>query len=121
MEKSAVEVNSDDAIHCIPIKINEIQIDAANDTLNDNSVMVTSSRGDAAHHSTSDSPMTQDSALTSSNDLAAANAPLTTRWRKILYIKQPFPDNYVDETFLEELQKNGTVHFILGLLILDFM
>lgn len=28
-------------------------------------------------------------------------------WRKLLWVKQSYPDNYVDSTFLEELQKNG--------------
>lgn len=28
-------------------------------------------------------------------------------WRKLLYVKQDYPDNYVDDTFLDELQKNG--------------
>lgn len=28
-------------------------------------------------------------------------------WRKLLWVKQNYPDNYVDSTFLEELQKNG--------------
>ncbi|CAL1536722.1 unnamed protein product, partial [Lymnaea stagnalis] len=28
------------------------------------------------------------------------------KWRKILYEKQSYPDNYVDRTFLEELRKN---------------
>ncbi|PJF19564.1 Gpi2p [Paramicrosporidium saccamoebae] len=33
-----------------------------------------------------------------------------TEWRKILYERQPFPDNYVERTlFLAELKKNGTV------------
>ncbi|XP_030628676.1 phosphatidylinositol N-acetylglucosaminyltransferase subunit C [Chanos chanos] len=27
-------------------------------------------------------------------------------WRKALYVRQPFPDNYVDRRFLEELQRN---------------
>ncbi|GFN73503.1 phosphatidylinositol n-acetylglucosaminyltransferase subunit c-like [Plakobranchus ocellatus] len=27
-------------------------------------------------------------------------------WRKILYERQPYPDNYVDTSFLEELKKN---------------
>ncbi len=29
------------------------------------------------------------------------------RWRKILYERQPFPDNYCDEQFLDELRTNG--------------
>jgi hypothetical protein len=28
-------------------------------------------------------------------------------WRKLLYVKQDYPDNYVDDTFLDALQKNG--------------
>ena len=28
-------------------------------------------------------------------------------WRKILYEEQDYPDNYVDESFLDELKKNG--------------
>ncbi|ORX49740.1 phosphatidylinositol N-acetylglucosaminyltransferase, partial [Piromyces finnis] len=31
-------------------------------------------------------------------------------WQKLLYIQQYYPDNYVDETFLEELQRNVNVH-----------
>ncbi|KAG5462728.1 MAG: LOW QUALITY PROTEIN: phosphatidylinositol N-acetylglucosaminyltransferase-domain-containing protein [Olpidium bornovanus] len=30
-------------------------------------------------------------------------------WRKLLYIKQNYPDNHVDVTFLEEMQKNVNV------------
>ncbi|KAJ1965788.1 glycosylphosphatidylinositol anchor biosynthesis [Dipsacomyces acuminosporus] len=30
-------------------------------------------------------------------------------WRKLLYIKQEYPDDYVDDTFLMELQKNTNV------------
>ena len=28
-------------------------------------------------------------------------------WKKILYEEQDYPDNYVDESFLDELKKNG--------------
>eukprot|EP00158_Paraphelidium_tribonemae_P003206 Partr_v1_DN25954_c0_g1_i8_m68552 putative phosphatidylinositol glycan anchor biosynthesis, class C len=34
-----------------------------------------------------------------------------TRWRKLLYVKQDFPDNHVDETFLEEMVKNANVRW----------
>lgn len=30
-------------------------------------------------------------------------------WRKILYEEQDYPDNYVDESFLDELRKNGEI------------
>jgi len=30
------------------------------------------------------------------------------RWRKILYEDQGVPDNYVDESFLDEMRKNCT-------------
>ncbi|OBZ83125.1 Phosphatidylinositol N-acetylglucosaminyltransferase GPI2 subunit [Choanephora cucurbitarum] len=30
-------------------------------------------------------------------------------WQKLLWVKQNYPDNYVDDTFLEELQKNVNV------------
>ncbi|XP_054977511.1 phosphatidylinositol N-acetylglucosaminyltransferase subunit C [Sorex araneus] len=32
--------------------------------------------------------------------------PKEVRWQKVLYERQPFPDNYVDRRFLEELRKN---------------
>ncbi|KAK3847414.1 MAG: phosphatidylinositol N-acetylglucosaminyltransferase subunit C [Linnemannia gamsii] len=35
--------------------------------------------------------------------------PPRKQWRKLLYVKQDYPDNYVDDTFLEELQKNANV------------
>ncbi|BGO96347.1 hypothetical protein NBRC10512_000566 [Rhodotorula toruloides] len=31
-------------------------------------------------------------------------------YRKILYLKQPYPDNYVDATFLADLKRNVNVH-----------
>lgn len=30
-----------------------------------------------------------------------------TPWQKLLWVKQNYPDNYVDNTFLDELQRNG--------------
>jgi len=30
------------------------------------------------------------------------------RWRKLLYTKQDFPDNFVDHTFLEAMERNGS-------------
>ncbi len=33
-------------------------------------------------------------------------APAAVPWRKVLYERQPFPDNYVDQRFLEELRRN---------------
>ena len=38
-------------------------------------------------------------------------------WRKILYERQDYPDNYVDASFLEEMKKNGTI-FLLKFLLL---
>ncbi|KAK7889326.1 hypothetical protein WMY93_024886 [Mugilogobius chulae] len=31
-------------------------------------------------------------------------------WRKVLWERQPFPDNYVDQRFLEELRRNEGLH-----------
>ncbi|KAI9319962.1 phosphatidylinositol N-acetylglucosaminyltransferase subunit C [Dichotomocladium elegans] len=35
--------------------------------------------------------------------------PNNLPWRKLLWVKQNYPDNYVDSTFLDELQKNVNV------------
>ncbi|RUS22824.1 phosphatidylinositol N-acetylglucosaminyltransferase-domain-containing protein [Endogone sp. FLAS-F59071] len=35
--------------------------------------------------------------------------PTKPTWRKLMYVKQDYPDNYVDSTFLDELQKNVNV------------
>ena len=34
-----------------------------------------------------------------------------TKWNKILYEEQNVPDNYVDDTFLEEMKKNCKLTF----------
>jgi hypothetical protein len=39
----------------------------------------------------------------------ATEAATTRVWRKALWLKQDFPDNYVDSTFLESLQRNVDV------------
>lgn len=33
----------------------------------------------------------------------------TQPWKKLLYLKQPYPDNYIDESFLLQLKRNTTV------------
>jgi phosphatidylinositol glycan class C protein len=33
------------------------------------------------------------------------------QWKKLLYIQQDFPDNYVPPSFLEQLQTNGTIFY----------
>ncbi|XP_072538445.1 phosphatidylinositol N-acetylglucosaminyltransferase subunit C [Salminus brasiliensis] len=35
-----------------------------------------------------------------------SGAPPNVPWRKVLYERQPYPDNYVDRRFLEELRRN---------------
>jgi phosphatidylinositol glycan class C protein len=30
-------------------------------------------------------------------------------WRKLLWVKQPYPDNYVDSSFLSQLKRNSNV------------
>ncbi|KAG6969683.1 hypothetical protein JG687_00003055 [Phytophthora cactorum] len=36
-----------------------------------------------------------------------AAAAAKSKWKKILYAPQPYEDNYVDETFLEQMRTNG--------------
>eukprot|EP00160_Parvularia_atlantis_P004220 Unigene13550_Nuclearia_a/m.41040 Unigene13550_Nuclearia_a/g.41040 ORF Unigene13550_Nuclearia_a/g.41040 Unigene13550_Nuclearia_a/m.41040 type:complete len:370 (-) Unigene13550_Nuclearia_a:13-1122(-) len=49
------------------------------------------------------------SALPSASTLSPTPLPGPPRWRKLLYVAQPFPDNHVDGSFLEELQRNVNV------------
>ncbi|KAI9476860.1 glycosylphosphatidylinositol anchor biosynthesis [Coemansia sp. RSA 989] len=49
------------------------------------------------------------SAASTATQHEAATAPRQRPWRRLLYIKQDFPDDYVDDTFLMELQKNANV------------
>ncbi|KAH3678284.1 hypothetical protein WICMUC_001608 [Wickerhamomyces mucosus] len=42
-------------------------------------------------------------------------------WRKLLYIQQPYPDNYTDQSFLSQLKRNSTVEkYSYWKLIKDF-
>jgi phosphatidylinositol glycan class C protein len=42
------------------------------------------------------------------------------RWRKLLWVRQPYPDNYVDDTFLSQLKQNSHVQpYTLGALSRD--
>lgn len=36
-------------------------------------------------------------------------APLPQQWKKLLYLNQPFPDNYTPDLFLDQLKRNTTV------------
>lgn len=35
--------------------------------------------------------------------------PTKAPWKKLLYLKQPYPDNYTDVSFLSQLKRNTTV------------
>jgi hypothetical protein len=39
--------------------------------------------------------------------------PNNPPWQKLLWVKQNYPDNYVDSTFLDELQRNGEHLFFI--------
>ncbi|TMW62986.1 hypothetical protein Poli38472_005604 [Pythium oligandrum] len=45
----------------------------------------------------------------SRDDMTSQKAGDPPKWRKILYETQPFEDNYVDSTFLEQLRTNANV------------
>jgi phosphatidylinositol glycan class C protein len=42
------------------------------------------------------------------SDRSGLEAP-RPRWKKLLYLKQPYPDNYTDQSFLSQLKRNSTV------------
>ncbi|KAJ1828432.1 glycosylphosphatidylinositol anchor biosynthesis, partial [Coemansia sp. RSA 2599] len=68
----------------------------------------TAKDGTTAHASTASYPNTCSSVpigVGGRRGRARARRP----WRKLLYIKQDYPDDYVDDTFLMELQKNTNV------------
>lgn len=47
--------------------------------------------------------------------------PEATQWRKLLYMEQPFPDNYTHILFLDQLKRNTTVaKYSFGKLFHDF-
>ena len=45
------------------------------------------------------------------DDMDRAGKRKKTKWNKILYEEQNVPDNYVDDTFLEEMKKNRKLTF----------
>ena len=55
---------------------------------------------------------TERDALEFSEKMRKSMSSAPSPWRKLLYIKQNYPDNHVDHTFLEEMQKNSTVSLL---------
>ncbi|KAI9268739.1 phosphatidylinositol N-acetylglucosaminyltransferase subunit C [Sporodiniella umbellata] len=47
--------------------------------------------------------------LNSRNFQSPDYSPYSPPWQKLLWVKQNYPDNYVDNTFLDELQRNVNV------------
>lgn len=41
--------------------------------------------------------------------IQSQKASQKTAWKKLMYLKQPYPDNYTDESFLSQLKRNETV------------
>ncbi|PRT56094.1 Phosphatidylinositol N-acetylglucosaminyltransferase GPI2 subunit [Wickerhamiella sorbophila] len=41
--------------------------------------------------------------------MPAKNTKGKPAWKKLLWVKQPYPDNYVDKSFLSQLQRNSNV------------
>jgi phosphatidylinositol glycan class C protein len=39
-------------------------------------------------------------------------------WKKVLYVQQDYEDNYVDETFLNDLEKNCSLYYVYCLIII---
>ncbi|KAI9504631.1 glycosylphosphatidylinositol anchor biosynthesis [Coemansia spiralis] len=72
----------------------------------DTSLLAAESEPDAMPLSTSARPMHD---LNSQQYSQHSHPKHQRTWRKLLYIKQDYPDDYVDETFLMELQKNTNV------------
>lgn len=46
--------------------------------------------------------------------------PHNPPWQKLLWVRQNYPDNYVDETFLDELQRNGKNCHVASILLFIF-
>lgn len=43
------------------------------------------------------------------NSLPLRTPPRARQWKKLLYLRQPFPDNYTHVSFLDQLKRNTTV------------
>ena len=35
------------------------------------------------------------------------NKTTKAKWQNLLFVKQDYPDNFVDDTFLKDMSKNG--------------
>ena len=55
------------------------------------------------------SSILQDSDSAPPNHFQHAQQQEQPSWKKLLYLQQPFPDNYTDQSFLSQLKRNTTV------------
>ncbi|KAG0123269.1 phosphatidylinositol N-acetylglucosaminyltransferase-domain-containing protein [Tuber indicum] len=55
-------------------------------------------------------PPTNTAATSVSSSSSAPRIKKRKPWRKLLWVKQDYPDNWVDPTFLSQLQRNINVH-----------
>src|SRR2546429_3374052 len=59
------------------------------------------------HHVRRLSPVIPPSRPSSPSPSARRRRRQRKPWRKLLWVKQDYPDNWTDHSFLEELQRNG--------------
>lgn len=64
---------------------------------------------------------TPSSHLSRSSSPLFSHSPQPPPWRKLLWLKQPYPDNYVDSSFLSQLKQNSHVQpYSFWILSADF-